>query len=178
MIAGARRFIDAPSQGDRHKAFSPFPYEWESQHLDHPRGTPRARDLDEPADGLLLSQDHDQRERAVRKYTAMLAADQKEARSFLHPHLSSLVKGTTPGTFRPPRCRRRGCSSYPPGKARLPGNWRTGAVGQLRSAWACDHDQSPVRWPHCCSGWNHRLTCLQRRMLCEYCLSRPPRSSG
>ena len=43
MIAGARWFIDAPSQGDRHKAFSPFPYEWESQHLDHPRGTPRAR---------------------------------------------------------------------------------------------------------------------------------------
>ena len=101
MIAGARRFIDAPSQGDHHKAFSPFPYEWESQHLDHPRGTPRARDLDEPADGLLLSQDHDQRERAVRKYTAMLAADQKEARSFLHPHLSSLVKGTTQERFGP-----------------------------------------------------------------------------
>ena len=99
MIAGARRFIDAPSQGDRHKAFSPFPYEWESQHLDHPRGTPRARDLDEPADGLLLSQGHDQRERAVRKYTAMLAADQKEARSFLRPHLSSLVKGTTQERF-------------------------------------------------------------------------------
>ena len=52
MIAGARWFIDAPSQGDRHKA-----------------------------------------------YAAMLAADQKEARSFLHPHLSSLVKGTTQERF-------------------------------------------------------------------------------